>query len=254
MLVFDVHRIFGLAKAMIKGNHLQTNLNAQLGVILGNPVASGLQELRQINSMGDLYVREKFWEESLEVSSFPFALHFMRAVQVAEYITYSELCFHSTGDSFPYLGHFARHGELPTHHHRPHRGSQRLLGSFVRAPVHKQSAQQLRQPNASEFHDDGVKSAHSQPELARGRGRERLRVADGAAVAALADVFRAQQCRVRCATHSVPDLLRAVPNGDERLQSTGAHALHDAVGGHQGSQATTRSEESARCVVLQLVL
>lgn len=69
MLVFDVHRIFGLAKAMIKGNHLQTNLNAQLGVILGNPVASGLQELRQINSMGDLYVREKFWEESLEVRS-----------------------------------------------------------------------------------------------------------------------------------------------------------------------------------------
>ena len=71
MLVFDVHRIFGLAKAMIKGNHLQTNLNAQLGVILGNPVASGLQELRQINSMGDLYVREKFWEESLEVKSLP---------------------------------------------------------------------------------------------------------------------------------------------------------------------------------------
>lgn len=67
MLVFDVHRILGLAKAMVKGNHLQTNLHSQLAVILGNPVAAGLQELKQINSLGDLYVREKFWEESLEV-------------------------------------------------------------------------------------------------------------------------------------------------------------------------------------------
>lgn len=67
MLVFDIYRIFGLAKAMVKGNHQKTNLNSQLSVILGNPVASGLQELKQINSLGDLYVREKFWEESLEV-------------------------------------------------------------------------------------------------------------------------------------------------------------------------------------------
>jgi len=70
MLTFDVHRIFGLAKAMVKGNHLNTNLDSSLTVVLGTPVAAGLQELRQINSVGDLYVREDFWEESLEVYCF----------------------------------------------------------------------------------------------------------------------------------------------------------------------------------------
>lgn len=68
MLVFDVHRIFGLAKAMVKGNHQNTNVSSQLSVILGSPVASGLLELKQINSLGDLYIRERFWEESLEVT------------------------------------------------------------------------------------------------------------------------------------------------------------------------------------------
>ena len=72
MLTFDVHRIFGLAKAMVKGNHLKTNLDATLTVVLGTPVAAGLQELQQINSVGDLYVRENFWEESLEVPFFYF--------------------------------------------------------------------------------------------------------------------------------------------------------------------------------------
>lgn len=67
MLVFDVHRIFGLAKAMVKSNQQNTNVSSQLSVILGVPVASGLLQLKQINSLGDIYIREKFWEESLEV-------------------------------------------------------------------------------------------------------------------------------------------------------------------------------------------
>lgn len=67
MLSFDIHRIFGLAKAMVKGNHLHTNLYSQLAVVLGQPVAEGLLELKQINCMGDIYVRQKYWEESLEV-------------------------------------------------------------------------------------------------------------------------------------------------------------------------------------------
>jgi hypothetical protein len=69
MLMFDIHRIFGLAKAMVKGNHQKTNVHAQLGVILGQPVAEGLLELKQVNCLGDLYVREKYWEESLEVTA-----------------------------------------------------------------------------------------------------------------------------------------------------------------------------------------
>lgn len=76
MLMFDIHRIFGLAKAMVKGNHLQTNLHAQLTVILGQPVAEGLLELKQINCLGDLYVKERFWEESLEVCA-PHLHHFL---------------------------------------------------------------------------------------------------------------------------------------------------------------------------------
>jgi hypothetical protein len=67
MLMFDVHRIFSLAKALVKANHLHNNINAQLGVIVGQPVAEGLLELKQINCLGDLYVRERHWEESLEV-------------------------------------------------------------------------------------------------------------------------------------------------------------------------------------------
>jgi hypothetical protein len=67
VLVFDVHRVFGLAKAMAKGNQQRIDPLAQLTAVVGGPCAAGLMELRQINSLGDIYVRQKFWEESLEV-------------------------------------------------------------------------------------------------------------------------------------------------------------------------------------------
>ena len=121
MLSFDIHRIFGLAKAMVKGNHLHTNLYSQLAVVLGQPVAEGLLELKQINCMGDIYVRQKYWEESLEVGFIRSCFNFSWVILHTNIIHFKYniyICICCIGYSDSNIRIVTRYGVIPSYYCR----------------------------------------------------------------------------------------------------------------------------------------